>query len=56
MAGPEARARWVGASLTLRRAILVTLGLRVVILRTGGRGPGFDPATVQIEWGRHEHV
>src|SRR3954447_2880917 len=50
MAGPTARQRWADASLALRRAILEALGLRVLILRTGGRGPGFDPASVRFDW------
>src|SRR3954468_5034873 len=50
IAGPTARQRWADASLALRRAILEALGLRVLILRTGGRGPGFDPASVRFDW------
>lgn len=50
MAGPVARERWAAASLGQRRAILAALQLRVVVLRTGGRGPGFDPESVRIEW------
>jgi site-specific DNA recombinase len=36
--------------MTRGRAILEALGLRVVILPTGRRGPGFDPESVEIEW------
>jgi site-specific DNA recombinase len=50
IAGPEAEKRWAEAPITRRRAILEALGLRVVILPTGRRGPGFDPESVEIEW------
>ncbi len=50
IAGPVARQRWGEASLVTRRAILEALGIRIVILRTGGRGPGFDPTSVKVEW------
>ncbi len=50
MAGPIARERWAQASLNTRRAILDALGIKVVILRTGGRGPGFDPTSVTVAW------
>jgi site-specific DNA recombinase len=50
IAGPEAEKRWAEAPITRRRAILEALGLRVVILPTGRRGPGFNPESVEIEW------
>jgi site-specific DNA recombinase len=50
IAGPEAGKRWAEAPITRRRAILEALGLRVVILPTGRRGPGFNPESVEIEW------
>lgn len=37
--------------VTRQRAILEALGLRVVILRAR-RGPGFDPASVDLQWAR----
>jgi site-specific DNA recombinase len=51
LAGPEAGARWEAAAVTTRRAVLEVLGLRVRLLPTGRRGPGFDPESVQVEWG-----
>jgi hypothetical protein len=50
LAGPETGKRWAEAPITRRRAIREALGRRVVILPTGRRGPGFDPASVEIEW------
>ncbi|MCB9441595.1 MAG: recombinase family protein [Mycolicibacterium sp.] len=49
LAGPTARECWDGMTLAQRRAVLETLGIRVIIDRTRP-GPGFDPASVRIEW------
>jgi len=51
MAGPQARQRWKTLTVTGRRAVLDVLGLRVDLVRTGARGPGFDPESVRITWG-----
>jgi site-specific DNA recombinase len=50
MVGPEARSRWAAASLGRRRAVLEALRVRVIILRVGGRGPGFDPESVDVQF------
>lgn len=49
LAGPEAQQRWEALTLAQRRAVLETLGLRVIVNPTR-RGPGFDPNSVQIDW------
>lgn len=51
LAGPEAEHRWDRMSVAQRRAVLESLGLRVVIDRTRP-GPGFDPKSVRFEWQR----
>lgn len=51
LAGPKARAIWEdGLHVTQQRAVLETLGMRVIIDRVKRRGPGFDPESVRIEW------
>ena len=50
LAGPEAAARWDAMLVTQRRAVLETLGMCVIVDRSTRRGPGFDPASVRIEW------
>jgi DNA invertase Pin-like site-specific DNA recombinase len=50
LAGPESAARWDAMAVAQQRAVLETLGLRVIVNRSGHRGPGFDPASVQIRW------
>lgn len=49
LAGPQAGQLWDDMAVAQRRAVLGTLGLRVVIERTRP-GPGFDPASVRFEW------
>lgn len=51
LAGPEAAQRWGAMGVAARRAVLDALGVRVVIDRTRP-GPGFDPESVRIVWGR----
>jgi site-specific DNA recombinase len=50
IAGDRAAEAWERLGVTQRRAVLDVLGLRVVILKTTRRGPGFDPDTVRIDW------
>lgn len=50
LAGPQARDRWDEMTVAQRRAVLQTIGIRVVIERTRP-GPGFRPESVRIEWG-----
>ncbi|MFC8316375.1 recombinase family protein [Gordonia sp. NPDC057258] len=50
LAGPQARERWAAMALTQRRAVLDTLGIRVVINKATHRGPGFDPKSVDVVW------
>lgn len=50
LAGPHARERWGELKVAQRRALLEAMRVRVVIDRTRP-GPGFDPASVRIEWG-----
>lgn len=49
LAGPTARGRWEEMTIAQRRAVIETLGIRVIIDRTRP-GPGFDPDSVRIEW------
>ncbi|MGV0767610.1 recombinase family protein [Mycolicibacterium sp. XJ647] len=51
LAGPTAQERWDELTVAQRRAVLETLGIRVIIDRTRP-GPGFDPESVRIEWGK----
>ena len=48
--GEHAAEAWERLGVTQRRAVLEVLGLRVVILPTTRRGPGFDPESVRAEW------
>lgn len=50
LAGPMAREKWEAMHVTQRRAVVETLGMRVIIDRVKRRGPGFDPESVRIEW------
>lgn len=50
LAGPEAAARWEAMPVTVRRAVLETLGIEVVILPRQKHGPGFEPESVEITW------
>jgi hypothetical protein len=43
-----AEVTWEGLDVVQRRAVLEALKLRVVILPTGKRGPGFDPDFVKV--------
>ncbi|WP_274029468.1 recombinase family protein [Streptomyces sp. MMBL 11-1] len=43
-----AEVTWEGLDVVQRRAVLEALNLRVVILPTGKRGPGFDPDFVKV--------
>lgn len=52
LAGERAAESWEGLTLAQRRAVLEMLGLRVVLLPVTRRGPGFDPASVRIDWSR----
>jgi hypothetical protein len=47
--GPEVAARWDGADVHQRRALVEALALRVTLLPTR-RGPGFDPGSVTVEY------
>lgn len=49
LAGPTAQQRWDAMTIATRRAVVETLGIRVLIDRTRP-GPGFDPASVQVMW------
>lgn len=49
LAGPSAQERWDEMTVSQRRAVVETLGIRVLIERTRP-GPGFNPASVRIEW------
>lgn len=51
LAGPAAQERWAEMTVAQRRAVLATLGLRVIVDRTRP-GPGFDPTSVRFEWRR----
>ncbi|MET7824650.1 recombinase family protein [Streptomyces sp. NPDC005386] len=50
VAGEHAAEAWEQLDVAQRRTVLDVLGLRVVILPTMRRGPGFDPETVRVEW------
>lgn len=49
LAGPQADQRWDEMAIAQRRAVLSTLGIRVIIDPTRP-GPGFNPNDVRIEW------
>ena len=49
LAGPQSGQRWDEMAVSQRRAVLSTLGVRIVIERTRP-GPGFDPESVRFEW------
>lgn len=49
LAGPKAQERWDEMSVAQRRAVIETLGIRVLIDRTRP-GPGFDPESVRVIW------
>ncbi|OBG51475.1 recombinase family protein [Mycolicibacterium fortuitum] len=50
LAGPEAAACWEAMPVTVRRAVLETLGVEVVILPRTKHGPGFEPESVRFDW------
>ncbi len=50
LAGPMAEQAWSRLQVVQRRAVLETLGVRVIIDRVKRRGPGFDPESVRVEW------
>ena len=50
LAGPQAQERWEGMTVAQRRAVLETLGMRVLVNKVTRRGPGFDPKSVDIIW------
>jgi site-specific DNA recombinase len=45
--GAQAEQRWASLSVNQKRALMQAFGVRVVIL-PARRGPGFDPASVQV--------
>ena len=49
LAVPQAGQRWDEMTVSQRRAVLSTLGIRVIINPTR-RGPGIDPESVRFEW------
>lgn len=49
LAGPMARERWDEMTISQKRAVVETLGMRVLIDRTRP-GPGFDAESVRVEW------
>ncbi|WP_396909481.1 recombinase family protein [Mycolicibacterium sp.] len=50
LAGPEAASQWGSMTVTTRRAVLEALGVTVVILPRGRRGPGFEPQSVKVQF------
>lgn len=46
--GEQAEQRWKALDVNQRRAVMQAFGVRVVIMPTQRRGPGFDPATVRF--------
>lgn len=52
LAGPKAADRWDSMTMPERRAVLDTLGARVLVDKVKRRGPGFDPESVRVEWRR----
>jgi site-specific DNA recombinase len=50
LAGPQAEQKWDAMPLATQRAVVETLGIQVHIERVTRRGPGFDPASVRVEW------
>jgi DNA invertase Pin-like site-specific DNA recombinase len=46
--GGQAEQRWKALDINQRRAVMQAFGVRVVILPTRRRGPGFDPTTVRF--------
>lgn len=50
LAGPEAATRWASMTVAQRRAVVEALGMKVVILKRGRGGPGFEPESVRFEW------
>jgi site-specific DNA recombinase len=47
--GEDAGARWDALAVGRRHVLLEALGVRVAVLPTR-QGPGFDPASVRVEW------
>ena len=50
LTGANAGKTWAALDINQRRAVMETLGLRVRIMPTTRRGPGFDPSSIIIEW------
>ena len=48
--GRPAAEVWAGLGIARRRAVVQTLIESVIIQRSGRRGPGFNPDTVEITW------
>ena len=56
LTGDNARETWERLDLNERRAVMETLGLRVRIMPTTRRGPGFDPSSIVIEWASEDEL
>jgi hypothetical protein len=53
LAGPKAAERWGEMSVTQRRAVLQTIGLKAVVLKPREKhGPGFERESVGFVWKR----
>jgi site-specific DNA recombinase len=51
LAGPKAAERWEEMTVTERRAVLQTIGLKAVVLKPRTKhGPGFERETVDFVW------
>lgn len=47
-AGAKAKQKWNELTVTQKRAVMEAFGVRVIILPTSRRGPGFDPTSVKV--------
>lgn len=56
LAGPEAATRWKSMPVSAQRRLLEAMGARVVILPRVKHGPGFEPETVAVQFGREDAV
>lgn len=50
--GEDLRTRWEGMNATLRSQVIDELA--VVMVLPARRGPGFDPAAIDVRWRRDE--